>query len=61
MKTLKFRDPQPSEENDRFVVIEDRDTRVLVADATGRFDHYAIRPTFVYLKSDLIDAENLNP
>lgn len=56
MNTLmKFKDPQPSEENDRFFVVENRGERVLVADANHIWDS-GIRPTFVYLVDDLILA-----
>jgi hypothetical protein len=50
---LKFKTPEPHEVNDRFTLLEDRGDRVLVADASSTWADSMIRPTFVYLKSDL--------
>lgn len=56
MNTLmKFKDPQPGEESDRFFVVENRGDRVLVANANAIWDS-GIRPTFVYLADDLVAA-----
>jgi len=53
MSTLyKFKTPDIHEENDRFLFVEDRGDRVLVADASPIWND-CIRPAFVYLKSDL--------
>lgn len=55
MKTFRFKTPITSaEETERFVIIEDRDLRVLVE--CINYKNHAIQPTFVYLKSDLIEA-----
>lgn len=50
---LKFKNPaDPTEAGARFTLLEDRGDRVLVADASRYWDD-KIRPTAVYLKSDL--------
>lgn len=50
---VKFKEPTEEEEKDIvFEVLEDRDTRVLVR-AMNLFDNWEIKPTSVYLKSDL--------
>lgn len=49
---VKFIEPTEEEKDLIFEVIEDRDTRVLVS-AIGLFDSWEIKPTSVYLKSDL--------
>jgi hypothetical protein len=46
----KFRQPAPDEIDDRFVVLEDRGDRVLVQYASHA---YPIKPTDVYLKTDI--------
>lgn len=43
-----------------FAVIEDRGPRVLVAEVSGQFNTWPIKPTFVYLKSDLVEVKAVN-
>lgn len=43
---------EPGDADQRFVVVEDRGDRVLVEETT-LFGSWAIKPQFVYLKSDL--------
>lgn len=55
---VKFKTPETeSETNLFFIVLEDRHDRVLVTELEGKTD-YAIRPTFVYSKSDLVLCTN---
>lgn len=49
---VRFIEPDEYEEDVVFEVLEDRDDRVLVT-AAGMFDDWAVRPTSVYVKSDL--------
>ena len=50
---VRFRTPDPGEEHDTFTVIEDRDTRILVASTDPVFATWRVPPTFVYATSDL--------
>lgn len=49
---VRFIKPDEDEMGVVFEILEDRDDRVLVM-AAELFDDWAIRPTHVYLKSDL--------
>jgi len=50
--TVRFSNPEfTSEASERFTVVEDRDTRVLVTPLG--FDSWVIRPQTVFAKSDL--------
>jgi hypothetical protein len=49
---VKFIKPEEEEQDLIFEILEDRDNRVLVV-ALGLFDNWEIKPTSVYLKSDL--------
>lgn len=56
---VKFAKPQTEDEkSERFEVVEDRDTRVLVADNSPAAKAMTFRPTSVYLWSDLTPAED---
>jgi hypothetical protein len=50
---LKFKVPSPNETEDRFILLEDRGERLLVADASGRFADAGIVPTYVFPAEDL--------
>lgn len=55
---LKFKTPAPEEKGDRFYFCELRGDRVLVADANPRWaSQGAIRPTFIYQLSDLVEVD----
>jgi hypothetical protein len=57
MSIMKFAEPlDESEAADRFEVLEDRDTRVLVRSIVYLLD-WSIRPTYVYDKSELVPAD----
>jgi hypothetical protein len=50
---VKFAQPEDAEEAaERYIVIEDRDTRVLLVAESG-FEDWYIQPTFVYDVEDL--------
>ena len=53
MKTVIFKNPIGNEINEKFKVVEDRGDKFLVE----LICDLPIRPTFVYLKSDLKDIE----
>jgi len=50
--------PEPSEEADRFTVLEDRGNRVLVRHDAREFAEWRFVPTSVYAKQDLVLAED---
>lgn len=55
MPLWKFKNPEPGEEPLRFIMIEDRGDRALYMEAT-LFGEWAIKPTFVYKKEDLVKS-----
>jgi aminoglycoside/choline kinase family phosphotransferase len=54
---VRFIEPEEDEEGVVFEVLEDRDDRVLVR-ALELFEDWYLKPTSVYLKSDLELATN---
>ena len=54
---VKFAEPIDEDEpNERFVVLEDREDRVLVEAASG-FELWNVKPTYVYPARDLVKAD----
>lgn len=52
---VKFKNPTPEEKNEIFTIVEDRDDKVLVRlEDSDIVDVQPIRPTFVYLKSEMV-------
>jgi hypothetical protein len=56
--TVRWSLPEPSEEADRFTVLEDRGNRVLVRHDAREFAEWRFVPTSVYAKQDLVLAED---
>jgi hypothetical protein len=54
---VKFKEPMSQAEVlEVYEVLEDRDTRVLVT-LTNGLKNFAIKPTFVFAKSDMIEVQ----
>jgi hypothetical protein len=54
---VTFREPEPDEVGETFIVLEMRGDRVLVGSRNSAFENWRIKPTSVYLVADLRTVE----